>query len=224
MMRILIVEDEPKTAIQLKKGLAELNIVSDIAANGLDGLTLAGEYEYTLIILDVMLPGIDGFEVVKRLRDSGKKTPVIFLTARDEVSDRVRGLYLGADDYLVKPFAFSELAARIQSVLRRGQDLQPDVIQVADLEVNFFAHKVNRNGKRLDLTQKEFALLSLLVSHSGEVFSRRRIAECIWNMDFDSDMKVVDVHMRNLRAKVDDPFEIKLIQAVRGVGYVIEER
>jgi two-component system copper resistance phosphate regulon response regulator CusR len=138
--------------------------------------------------------------------------------------DRIRGLHLGADDYLVKPFAFSELAARIQSVLRRSPDLRPDAIQVADLQVNFFAHKSLRGGKRLDLTQKEFALLSLLISHSGEVISRRRIAERIWNMDFDSDMKVVDVHMRNLRAKVDDPFDKKLIHAVRGVGYVLEER
>ncbi|MGD0843771.1 MAG: heavy metal response regulator transcription factor [Geobacteraceae bacterium] len=223
-MRILIVEDEVKTAMHLEKGLAELDIVSDIAANGLEGIALAGANDYDLIILDVMLPGIDGFEVIKRLRDIGKKTPVIFLTARDEVLDRIRGLHLGADDYLVKPFAFSELAARIQSVLRRSPDLRPDAIQVADLQVNFFAHKSLRGGKRLDLTQKEFALLSLLISHSGEVISRRRIAERIWNMDFDSDMKVVDVHMRNLRAKVDDPFDKKLIHAVRGVGYVLEER
>jgi two-component system copper resistance phosphate regulon response regulator CusR len=223
-MRILIVEDEVKTAMHLEKGLAELDIVSDIAANGLEGITLAGANDYDLIILDVMLPGIDGFEVIKRLRDIGKKTPVIFLTARDEVLDRIRGLHLGADDYLVKPFAFSELAARIQSILRRSPDLRPDAIQVADLQVNFFAHKSLRGGKRLDLTQKEFALLSLLISHSGEVISRRRIAERIWNMDFDSDMKVVDVHMRNLRAKVDDPFDKKLIHAVRGVGYVLEER
>jgi two-component system copper resistance phosphate regulon response regulator CusR len=223
-MRILIVEDEMKTAIHLKKGLAELNIVSDIAANGLEGLALAEKNDYDLITLDAMLPGIDGFEVVKRLRDSGKQTPVIFLTARDEVLDRVRGLQLGADDYLVKPFAFSELAARIQTILRRGPDLHPDAILVADLEVNFFAHKALRGGKRLDLTLKEFALLSLLVRHTGEVFSRRRIAEHIWNMNFDSDVKVVDVHMRNLRVKVDDPFDKKLIHAVRGVGYVLEER
>ena len=223
-MRILIIEDEVKTAIHLEKGLAELSIVSDIASNGLEGLAFAERNDYALILLDVMLPGIDGFEVVKRLRDSGKMTPVIFLTARDEVLDRVRGLQLGADDYLVKPFAFSELVARIQTVLRRGQDLRPDTIQVADLEVNFFAHRAIRGGKSLDLTPKELALLSLLASHCGEVFSRRRIAEHVWNMDFDSDTKVIDVHMRNLRAKVDDPFDKKLIHAVRGVGYVLEER
>lgn len=223
-MRILIVEDEEKTSFNLKKGLAELNIVSDLVENGLEALSLAGTNAYDLIMLDVMLPGIDGFEVVKRLRDSGNKTPVIFLTARDEVQDRVKGLHLGADDYLVKPFAFSELAARIQTVLRRGRDLKPDCLRVADLEVNFFAHKATRGGKRLELTLKEFALLSLLISQSGEVLSRRQIAEHIWNMDFSSDMKVVDVHMRNLRSKVDDPFARKLIHAVRGVGYVLEEQ
>ncbi len=223
-MRILIVEDESKTAIHLKKGLGELNIVSDIATNGLEGFALAEKNDYALIILDVMLPGIDGFEVVTRLRNNDNKTPVLFLTARCEVADRVTGLRLGADDYLVKPFAFSELAARIQAILRRGKDLQPDALRVADLEIDFFAHKANRGGKRLNLTQKEFALLSLLAGHTGEVFSRTRIAERIWNMDFDSDPKVVEVHMRNLRAKVDDPFENKLIHTVRGVGYVLEHR
>jgi two-component system copper resistance phosphate regulon response regulator CusR len=224
IMRILIVEDEAKAAVHLKKGLGELDIVSDVAANGLEGLALAQKNDYALIILDVMLPGIDGFEVVKRLREAGRKTPVLLLTARDEVQDRVRGLRLGADDYLVKPFAFSELAARIQAILRRGHDLQPDVLNVADLEVNFFSHRARRGGKALNLTPKEFALLSLLARRSGEVLSRTRIAERIWNMDFDSDTNVVDVHVRNLRAKVDDPFEIKLIHTVRGVGYVLEER
>ncbi|OGU05934.1 MAG: DNA-binding response regulator [Geobacteraceae bacterium GWC2_58_44] len=223
-MRILIVEDEDKTALHLKKGLAEMNIVSDVSPNGIDGLALAVKGDYDLILLDVMLPGIDGWEVVKRLRDGGKMTPVIFLTARDSVDDRITGLRLGGDDYLAKPFAFSELAARIQTILRRSPVLQPDLLRVADLEVNFFAHTAMRGGKRLDLTQKEFALIDLLIRRPGEVFSRSRIAERIWNMDFNSDMKVVDVHMRNLRSKVDDPFEIKLIHAVRGVGYVLEER
>lgn len=223
-MRILIVEDEEKTATHLKRGLSEINIVSDVAANGVDGLALAEKKEYDLILLDVMLPGIDGWEMVKRLRESGKKTPVLMLTARDAVEDRVKGLHLGADDYLVKPFAFSELSARIQTILRRGKDLQPDLLKVADLEVNFFAHRAARSGKRLDLTQKEFALLALLIRNAGEVLSRNRIAERIWNMDFDSDTKVVDVHMRNLRAKVDDDYEVKLIHTVRGVGYVLEER
>lgn len=223
-MRILIVEDEEKTAAQLKKGLAEINIVSDISSNGLEGFALAGKNEYDLILLDVMLPGIDGWEVVKRLRAGGITTPVIFLTARDSVDDRITGLQLGADDYLVKPFAFSELAARIQTIMRRSPVIQSDLLRVADLEVNFFAHSAMRAGKRLDLTQKEFALVDLLIRRPGQVFSRSRIAERIWNMDFSSDMKVVDVHMRNLRAKVDDPFEKKLIHAVRGVGYVLEER
>lgn len=223
-MRILIVEDEEKTAGHLKRGLAEIHISSDISASGLDGCKLALKKDYDLVLLDVMLPGIDGWEVVKRLRSSGKSTPVIFLTARDAVDDRITGLQLGGDDYLVKPFAFSELAARIQTVLRRSPVLQPDLLRVADLDVNFFAHTATRGGRRLELTQKEFALISLLIRRCGEVLSRRRIAERIWNMDFDSDFKVVDVHMRNLRAKVDCPFDKRLIHAVRGVGYVLEER
>jgi len=223
-MRILIVEDEEKTARHLKNGLAEINIVSDVSSDGIGGLALAVKGDYDLILLDVMLPGIDGWEVVKRLRDSGKTTPVIFLTARDAVDDRITGLQLGGDDYLAKPFAFSELAARIQTILRRSPVLQPDLLRVADLEVNFFAHSAFRGGKRLDLTQKEFALVDLLIHRPGEVFSRSRIAERIWNMDFNSDLKIVDVHMRNLRSKVDDAYEIKLIHAVRGVGYVLEER
>lgn len=223
-MRILIVEDEEKTALHLKKGLAEINIMSDLAGNGIEGLALAVKRDYDLMLLDVMLPGIDGWEVIKRLRESGKTTPVIFLTARDSVDDRITGLRLGGDDYLAKPFSFSELTARIQTIMRRSPVLQPDLTRVADLEFNFFAYTAVRAGKRLDLTQKEFALLALLIRHPGEVFSRSRIAERVWNMDFNSDMKVVDVHMRNLRSKVDDPFDKKLIHAVRGVGYVLEER
>lgn len=222
-MYILIVEDEEKTANQLKKGLAEIHIKSDIAASGLEGINLAQKKDYTLIILDVMLPGVDGFEVVKRLRKSGKNTPVLFLTARDSVHDRVTGLQAGADDYLVKPFAFSELVARIQTILRRGQPVQVDTIRVADLEVNFFAHKATRGGKHLDLTPKEFALLSLLARRSGEVLSRTLIAERIWNLGYDGNMKIVDVKMGTLRAKVDGPFENKLIHTVRGVGYLLED-
>jgi two-component system copper resistance phosphate regulon response regulator CusR len=223
-MYILIVEDEEKAAAHLKKGLAEVNIVTDVAKDGLQGLALAQMKEYDLIILDVMLPGISGWDVVKRLRDGGRKTPVLMLTARDAVSDRVMGLQLGADDYLVKPFAFSELLARIQSLLRRGQEIQPDLLRVADLEVNFFSHSAIRSGKRLDLTHKEFALLSLLIRRTGEVLSRVRIAERIWNLGLDSNLKIVDVKVGNLRAKVDEPFEKKLIHTVRGVGYVLEDR
>ena len=223
-MYILVVEDEEKAASQLKKGLGEVNIMTDVAKDGLQGLSLAQIKEYDLIILDVMLPGINGWEVVKRLRASGKKIPILMLTARDAVSDRVMGLQLGADDYLVKPFAFSELVARIQSLLRRGQEMQYDLLRVADLEVNFFSHSAIRSGKRLNLTQKEFALLSLLIRNTGKVLSRMRIAERIWNLGFDSNLKIVDVKVGNLRAKVDEPFEKKLIHTVRGVGYVLEDR
>ena len=223
-MYVLIIEDEEKTAAQLKKGLAEANIVTESSNNGIQGLAVALKKEYDLIILDVMIPGIDGWEVVKRLRSAGRKTPVLMLTARDGVQDRVMGLKAGADDYLVKPFAFSELLARIQSLLRRGPEMMPDQISVADLEVNFFAHSATRGGKRLELTQKEFTLLSLLIRRSGEVLSRTRIAERVWNLGFDSNLKIVDVKMGNLRAKVDDPFEKKLIHTVRGVGYVLEDR
>ena len=223
-MYMLIVEDEEKAAVHLKKGLAEANVLTDVANDGLQGLALAQKNEYDLIILDVMLPGISGWDVVKKLRDAGRKTPIIMLTARDAVNDRVMGLQLGADDYLVKPFAFSELLARIQSLLRRGQEMQPDLLRVADLEVNFFSHSAIRSGKRLDLTPKEFALLSLLIRKTGEVLSRTRIAERIWNLGFDSNLKIVDVKMGNLRAKVDEPFDKKLIHTVRGVGYVLEDR
>ncbi len=223
-MHILIVEDEKKTAAFIRKGLTEENFTTDTAENGLAGLDLATNRDYDRIILDVMLPGIDGWEVLKRLRDRGNETPVLFLTVLDGIEDRVRGLQLGADDYLVKPFAFSELLARIHTILRRGPIRTPEVLRVADLEIDFPAHRVTRGGKRIDLTPKEFALLSLLARRSGEVLTRTRIAERIWDIDFESDTNVVDVHLRRLRLKVDDPFEKKLIHTVRGIGYVLEER
>lgn len=223
-MYMLIIEDEEKASAQLKKGLAEANIFTDVANDGLQGLALAQKKEYDLILLDVMLPGISGWEVLKKLRAAGCATPIIMLTALDSVNDRVTGLQLGADDYLIKPFAFSELLARVQSVLRRGTEIKPDLLRVADLEVNFFSHSVTRGGTRLDLTIKEFALLSLLIRRTGEALSRTRIAERIWNLGFDSNMKIVDVKIGNLRAKVDDPYEKKLIHTVRGVGYVLEDR
>jgi two-component system, OmpR family, copper resistance phosphate regulon response regulator CusR len=223
-MYFLIIEDEEKTAAHLQKGLAEISIMSDRSANGLDGLALALRKNYDLLIIDLMLPGIDGLEVVTRLRAAGCTAPVMILTARDAVQDRVSGLKAGADDYLVKPFAFSELTARIQALLRRGQVVSQDELRVADLEVNFFAHRASRAGKRLELTPKEFALLSLLIRRSGEALSRTCIAERIWNLGFDNNMKIVDVKMGNLRAKVDGPFEKKLIHTVRGVGYVLEDR
>ena len=223
-MYFLIIEDEEKVANHLQKGLAEISIMSDLATNGLEGISLASRKGYDLIILDLMLPGVDGLEVVKRLRSTGNTTPVMILTARDAVQDRVSGLKAGADDYLVKPFAFSELTARIQALLRRGQVVSQDELRIADLEVNFFAHRASRAGKRLELTPKEFALLALLIRRSGEVLSRTCIAERVWNLGFDNNMKIVDVKMGNLRAKVDGPFEKKLIHTVRGVGYVLEDR
>jgi two-component system copper resistance phosphate regulon response regulator CusR len=223
-MRVLIVEDEVKAAHFLAKGLKEQGFAVDIAVNGKEGLALSRSNLYDIIILDIMLPEMDGWNVIGSLRRSGNQTPVIFLTAQDAVAQRVRGLELGADDYLVKPFVFSELLARIRTVLRRGQSVSPEILRVADLELDTKAMRVTRAGRRLDLTAKEYALLALLMRSTGEVLSRMRIAERIWNLDFGNDSNVVDVHMRRLRVKVDEPYDIKLIHTVRGAGYVLEER
>ena len=221
-MKILVVEDEPKTASYLRNGLVENGFVADISHRGDDGLHAATGGEYDLIILDVMLPERDGWSVLSALRAAGRSTPVLFLTARDAVQDRVKGLELGADDYLVKPFAFSELLARVRSVLRRGPGRQSDVLRVADLEIDVTRHHASRDGQRLDLTPKEFLLLSLFARRAEEVLSRTFIAEHVWDMNFDPGTNVVDVHVRRLRAKVDEPFERKLIRTVRGLGYVLE--
>ena len=222
-MRILIIEDDKKTASYLKRGLSENGFIVDVTNNGGDGLFFIKTYEYQLVILDVMLPVQDGWSVIQEMRNACISIPVLFLTARDSVEDRVKGLELGADDYLVKPFAFSELLARIRTVLRRGPTRQSDIVRVADLEVDFIRQKVIRCGKQIKLTPKEFSLLSLLVRRKGEVLSRTIIAEQVWDMNFESDTNVVDVSIRRLRSKVDNPFQKKLIRTVHGVGYTLEE-
>ena len=223
-MKILVVEDEPKTGTYLKQGLVEAGFGVDLATNGLDGLHLASTGSYDLAILDVMLPGIDGWQVLQGIRRAGKNMPVMFLTARDQVDDRVKGLELGADDYLVKPFAFSELLARVRTQLRRGgRAKDAESLCVADLELDLLRRRVTRAGKRIDLTAKEFALLELLLRRHGEVLPRSLIASQVWDMNFDSDTNVIEVAMRRLRAKVDDDFEPKLIRTIRGMGYVLED-
>jgi two-component system, OmpR family, copper resistance phosphate regulon response regulator CusR len=222
-MRVLVIEDEQKSASYLKKGLSEQGFTVDVARNGEDGLYSALSSPYDLVVLDIMLPQRDGWSVLSRLRGEGNETPVLVLTARDSVPDRVRGLELGADDYLVKPFAFSEFLARIRTILRRGPTRQPVAFHIADLEIDPARQRAARGGNRLELTATEFRLLALLARRTGEVLSRTFIAEQIWDMNFNSDTNVVDVHVRRLRAKVDDPFPKRLIRTVRGLGYVLEE-
>ncbi|MFM0629688.1 MULTISPECIES: heavy metal response regulator transcription factor [Paraburkholderia] len=220
-MRILVIEDELKTAAYLKKGLEESGYAVDVANDGPQGLILAQEEEYDVIVLDVMLPGMDGWTIVKTLRAT-RTTPVLFLTARDDVDDRVRGLELGADDYLVKPFAFVELLARVRTLARRGPPRESELIKVGDLEMDVNRRRVKRGGMRIDLTPREFSLLQLLARRQGEVLSRTQIASYVWDMNFDSDTNVVEVAIRRLRTKIDDNFPVKLIHTVRGVGYVLE--
>ncbi len=222
-MRILVIEDEPKLADYLKKGLSEQSHVVDLARDGVDGLHLALEGVYDLIVLDVMLPGVDGFGVLAAVREQ-KDTPILMLTARDAVEDRVRGLEGGADDYLVKPFAFSELLARVQALLRRGRSQEPTLLRLADLELDLARRRAQRGGRRLDLTAKEFNLLALLLRRQGQVLSRTTLAEQVWDMNFDSDTNVIDVAVRRLRSKLDDPYDTNLLHTVRGMGYVLESR
>jgi len=222
-VRILVVEDEAKTAAYLKKGLKEAGYVVEVAPDGDSGLHLAATSSFDVIVCDVMLPGIDGIECVRRLRAEGNSTPVIFLTAKDAIDDRVVGLDAGADDYLVKPFSFTELLARVRTQLRRGPASVPGVLTAGDLTIDPARHTIVRAGKSISLTQKEFSLLLLLVRRKGEVLTRTVIAEQVWDMNFDSDTNVVDVAIRRLRSKVDDPFDTILIHTVRGVGYVVRD-
>ena len=220
-MKILVVEDEKKTAAFLAKGLREAGFRAQIARDGEAGLDAARAGQFDLLIVDIMLPKKDGWTLVKELRAAGVATPVIFLTARDSVRDRVKGLELGADDYVLKPFAFSELLARIRSLFRRTP-VKSDEIRIQDLEIDTQHHRATRHGVPLNLTPKEFLLLTHLARASGEVVSRKEIAEHVWNIDFNTDTNVVDVVVRRLRAKVDDPFRKKLVHTIRGVGYVLK--
>lgn len=228
-MRILVVDDELKTTEFLRKGLSENGFDVAVSRQGEEGLQRALTEHFDLLVLDVMLPKRDGWSILANLRKAGIGTPTLFLTARDTIASRVRGLNLGADDYLVKPFAFSELLARVRSILRRAAEgtksaIPLEKIQVADLEIDLLRHRASRTRRRLDLTPREFDLLLLLARRPGEILSRDLIAQEVWDMHFDGGTNVVDVHVRRLRSKLDDPFPRKLIHTVRGVGYVLEAR
>jgi two-component system copper resistance phosphate regulon response regulator CusR len=222
-MSILVIEDDRKTGDYLKKGLSESGYVVDLARTGTDGLHMALEQAYDLVVLDVMLPGLDGWQIMTALR-AKRDLPVIFLTARDHLNDRIRGLELGADDYLVKPFSFTELLLRIRTLLRRGVVREEEFFQVADLQLDVLRRKVTRQGLNITLTNKEFLLLHLLMKRQGEALSRTQIASQVWDMNFDSDTNVVDVAIKRLRAKIDLPFEKKLIHTVRSIGYKFGEQ
>ena len=221
-MKILVVEDETKTGEYLRKGLGEAGYTTDWIQDGKSGQHLVLSEDYDLVILDVMLPGINGWQVLTAIRREGKNIPVLMLTARDQIEDRVKGLELGADDYLVKPFAFAELLARVRSLLRRGRVRDPESLQVADLELDVLKRRAYRGSNRIDLTAKEFALLELLMRRQGEVLPRSLIASLIWDMNFDSDTNVIEVAIKRLRTKVDTGYDVRLINTVRGMGYVLE--
>lgn len=222
VMRILVIEDEAKTGEYLLNGLTEAGYVADLAANGIDGLHIVQEMHYDLILLDVMMPEMDGWTVMKKL-GARTNTPVLFLSARGTLEDRLKGLDLGADDYLVKPFSFAELLARIRIILRRGQpQKQDEALELGDLSIDVPKRRVERGGTRITLTNQEFNLLHFFVQHQGQVLSRTLIASRVWDMNFDSDSNVVDVAVRRLRQKIDEPFAVRLIHTVHGVGYRFE--
>ncbi|NPV81401.1 MAG: response regulator transcription factor [Firmicutes bacterium] len=222
-MRVLIVEDEPKIAAFIKQGLEEEGYAVDVAQDGESALDYAESAQYDLLILDIMLPKKDGISVCQELRKRGIKTPILMLTARDTIDDRVEGLDAGADDYLVKPFAFRELLARLRALLRRPREVTPARLQAGDLILDTATRRAERGGRVIDLTLREYALLELLMRHKGQVLSRTQIAEHVWNFDFYSESNIVDVYIRYLRQKIDADFQPKLIQTVRGVGYKIDD-
>ncbi|SFT45422.1 two-component system, OmpR family, copper resistance phosphate regulon response regulator CusR [Kosakonia arachidis] len=224
-MKLLLIEDEEKTSSYINRALSEQGFTLDVVDNGVEGMHLALEYEYDAIVLDIMLPGMDGYQILERLR-ACKQTPVLMLSARGSVEERVKGLRHGADDYLPKPFSLIELVARIQALLRRRPGDGADITQlhIHDLHLDLLARRVTRGGDRLELTAKEYALLSLLARHQGEILSKMMIAEQVWDMNFDSDANVVEVAIKRLRAKVDNPYPVKLLHTVRGMGYVLETR
>lgn len=220
-MRILLVEDEQKVSNFVVRGLMAERFAVDLAADGRSGLDLATTYHYDLVILDLMLPGLEGGEILRRIRSKNLQVPVLVLTARDAVADKVGTFEAGADDYLTKPFAFAELLARVKALLRRGPVTRSSVVRVADLELDRLSQQVKRGGRRIELTSKEYSLLEYLMSNAGRVLSRTMIIEHVWDQSFDGITNIVDVYVRHLRNKIDDPCEHKLIRTVRGVGYVI---
>ena len=223
-MKILVIEDEPKAASYLQQGLSEAGYVVDVARDGDSGLSAARSNDYALLVCDLMLPQRDGFSVVAELRRAGRTIPILLVTAREEIDARVRGLDSGADDYLIKPFAFAELLARVRALLRRTPSRAPDIFRLANLVCDPRTRRVERGGRRVDLSPKEFSLLQFFLEHAGEVVSRSLIASHVWDMNFDSDTNVIDVQVRRLRAKIDLAGEAALIHTVRGVGYVLEDR
>lgn len=223
-MHILVIEDEAKTSAFLKKGFSECGGAADVAQDGEEGLRMALAGDYDIVILDVMMPKRDGWSVIQEMRRQKAMTPVIMLTARDSIPDRIKGFELGSDDYLLKPFAFSELLVRISAILRRGPALKEDVLRVDELEIDLLRGRATREGHRLDLTPKEFAILNLMARNTGTVFTKSAITEKVWGLHYDSDSNMVEVHINRLRTKVDGPFEKKLIHTIRGRGYVLEDR